>query len=171
MADNAGSSRKGKATEHLIGAMCVLGSGGEMNALTALVDDEGVDLSLKRRDGTRTLDVQVKAGFIDERKKLRDEGILIADVRKETFNPRDDLTMLYVVVNGEEADVKTAWVVPSVELAEKGFTVSTGGKQMVRFQASIKPESKDKWVHRRVNRLGMVKTLLETVRALDDAAP
>jgi len=47
--------------------MCVLATGGELNALTALVDDEGVDLTLKRRTGTRTLDVQTKSRFCDER--------------------------------------------------------------------------------------------------------
>jgi hypothetical protein len=79
MADNAGSTRKGRATEQLIAATCVLASGGELNALTALVDDEGVDLGLKRRNGPRTLNLQVKSGFT-----------FIADVRRETFQPRDD---------------------------------------------------------------------------------
>ena len=46
---NAASARKGRAVEHLVAAICVLASGGELNALTALVDDEGVDLGLKRR--------------------------------------------------------------------------------------------------------------------------
>src|SRR4051812_18880760 len=115
MAENAGSARKGKAVEHLVAAMCVLASGGEMNALTALVDDEGVDLGLKRRDGTRILDLQVKSAFEDERKNLREKGTFIADVRRETFRPRDDLYMLYVVVNGARADLVRAWLVPSEE--------------------------------------------------------
>jgi hypothetical protein len=46
------SARKGKAVEHLIAATCVLATAGELNALTALVDDEGVDIGFKRRDGT-----------------------------------------------------------------------------------------------------------------------
>jgi hypothetical protein len=60
------AARKGKAAEQLIAAVCVLATGTELNALTALVDDEGVDLAFKHRDGTRTLDVQVKARFSDE---------------------------------------------------------------------------------------------------------
>jgi uncharacterized protein GlcG (DUF336 family) len=47
------TARKGKAAEQLIAAVCVLATGTELNALTALVDDEGVDLAFKRRDGTR----------------------------------------------------------------------------------------------------------------------
>ena len=58
MADKKLSTqRKGKATEQLVAAICVLATGGELNALTALVDDEGVDLGFKRRNGTRVLDV------------------------------------------------------------------------------------------------------------------
>jgi hypothetical protein len=43
------SGRKGKAVEHLVASSCVLMSGGELNALTALVDDEGVDIVSHRR--------------------------------------------------------------------------------------------------------------------------
>ena len=49
---NTQSARKGKATEQLIAAICMLATGGELNALTALVDDEGVDLGFKRRNGS-----------------------------------------------------------------------------------------------------------------------
>ncbi|HME03375.1 MAG TPA: hypothetical protein VKG38_10145 [Solirubrobacteraceae bacterium] len=66
LSKNAASARKGRAVEHLVAAICVLATAGELNALTALVDDEGVDLGLKRRNGGRTLDVQVKARFSDE---------------------------------------------------------------------------------------------------------
>src|SRR3954451_9894464 len=91
----SGCMRKGKATEQLIAAVCVLATGGELNALTALVDDEEVDLTFKRRNGTRTLDVQVKARFSDEAgsKALRERGHFMADVHEVTFRPRDDLYM------------------------------------------------------------------------------
>jgi len=46
---HAGSARKGKAVEHLVAASCILASGGELNASTALVDDEGVDIVFHRR--------------------------------------------------------------------------------------------------------------------------
>jgi hypothetical protein len=58
---NASSVRKGKAVEHLVAAVCALVTAGELTALTALVDDEGVDVGFKRRNGPRALDIQVKA--------------------------------------------------------------------------------------------------------------
>jgi len=169
VAENAGAARKGKATELLIAAMCVLASSGELNALTALVDDEGVDLSVKRRNGTRTLDLQVKSAFIDERKSLRERGSFIADVRRETFRPRDDLYMLYVVVDGGRAEVLQAWLVPSRELELRGFEVRPRGRRLLRFAASAKPTARDKWRHRRLERDALVPMLVEVVCGLEGA--
>ena len=141
------SLRKGKATEELIAAVCVLATGGELNALTALVDDEGVDLTLKRRNGTRTHDVQIKSRFCDEKgsQALRQYGYFSADVHAATFRPREDLYMLYVVIDGSRADIDTAWLVPSEVLATDALHVSIHGRHHVRFQASAKPDSDDKW--------------------------
>jgi hypothetical protein len=168
VADSTGSARKGRATEQLIAAMCVLASGGELNALTALVDDEGVDLGLKRRNGTRTLDLQVKSGFVDERRNLRDRGIFIADVGRETFRPRDDLYMLYVVVDGSRAEVIRAWLVPSAILEAQGFEVATKGRRLLRFQASAKPTTDDKWRPYRLERSELVSSLVDVVRNLEE---
>jgi hypothetical protein len=89
-------------------------------------------------------------------------------VRRETFRPRDDLYMLYVVVNGARADVVLAWLVPSRALEAEGFDVRTGGRTMVRFQASAQPASADKWRHRRLGRDELVPALIEVVRNLED---
>jgi hypothetical protein len=164
---NSGSARKGKATEQLIAASVVLASGGELNALTAMVDDEGVDLSLKRRNGLSTLDLQVKSAFVDERKNLREKGTFIADVRRKTFWARDDLFMLYVVVDGSRAELLRAWLVPSAVLESEGFNVRTRGTDCLRFQASAKPASRDKWRRYRLERAELVPALLKLVRRLD----
>jgi hypothetical protein len=163
----AGSARKGKATEQLLAAIIVLASGGEINALTAMVDDEGVDLSLKRRNGTTTLDLQVKSAFMDERKSLRERGSFIADVRLETFRDRDDLFMLYVVIDGSRAELLKAWLVPSTVLASEGFRVRTRGTECVRFQASAKEKSQDKWSGYRLDRDQLAPTLLALIRKMD----
>jgi hypothetical protein len=164
---NNGSARKGKATEQLIAASVVLASGGELNALTAMVDDEGVDLSLKRRNGLNTLDLQVKSGFVDERKSLREKGVFIADVRRNTFQARNDLFMLYAVVDGSKAELLRAWLVPSAILESQGFDVHTRGTDCLRFQASAKPESRDKWRRYRLERSELVPALLKLLRQRD----
>ena len=166
---NAQSARKGKATEQLIAATCVLATGGELNALTALVDDEGVDLGFKRRNGSRTLDVQVKARFADEdgSKALREKGTFSSDVREITFQPRDDLAMLYVAVNGPAAEILWAWLVPSVVLHEEAIRIQVRGETRLRFAASAKPDTNDKWRQYRLTRAELPSGLLAAVAALE----
>lgn len=168
---HASSARKGKAVEHLVAAICVLATRGELNALTALVDDEGVDLGFKRRNGTMTLDVQVKARFTDEdgSRALREKARFSADVREETFRPRADLFMMYLVVSAERAGIEMAWLVPSEVLAEEGITVRPNGKPQVRFVASSKPDSDDKWRRYRLCREELPAALLSVVEALEPA--
>src|SRR4051794_24349154 len=121
----AGSARKGKAVEHLVAASCVLASRGELNAMTALVDDEGVDVTFKRRNGTKTVDVQIKARFSDAdgAKLLREKNQIQADIRMATFRPRRDLLMLFVAAEAATATFGPVWLVPSEEFAQLGLEI------------------------------------------------
>lgn len=144
---DSSSARKGKAVEQLVAATCVLATGGELNALTALVDDEGVDIGFKRRNGTRVLDVQVKARFSDAdgSKALHEQGRFSSDVRLETFKPREDLYILYLAINGPKAEIEWAWLVPSLAFADEAVTVNKPNGQHLRIVASAKEGTDDKW--------------------------
>jgi hypothetical protein len=162
-----GSARKGKAIESLVAASCILATGGELNALTALVDDEGVDITFKRRDGTRTLDVQVKSRFSDDSgsNALRTEDRFVADTRDATFRPRDDLYMLFVAVNAAEVEIGPIWLVPSPDLAELGQRInpkSTGPQ--IRISASAKESSKDKWSSYRMTKAELPQEVLRILK-------
>lgn len=167
---NAGSARKGRATESLVAASCILATGGELNALTGLVDDEGVDITFKRRDGTRTLDVQVKSRFSDGAgsKLLREKGRFVADTRAATFRPRDDLYMLFVAVDAEKAEFGPVWLVPSLDLADKGMEINPKktGKQ-VRFIASAKDASNDKWISYRMSKAELPQAILGQLKEME----
>lgn len=160
------SARKGKATEQLVAASCVLASGSKLNALTGLVDDEGVDITFKRWNGSRTLDVQVKSAFIESRKNLREKGAFVADTRRATFRPRPDLYFLFVVVDGRRAQFGPVWFVPSQVLEEEGFDVTVHGNKSVRFAASAKPTSNDKWSNYRISRDDLAPRILSTLTEL-----
>jgi hypothetical protein len=164
------SSRKGKAVEQLIAAISVLATGGELNALTALVDDEGVDLSFKRRNGTRTLDVQVKARFSDEggSKALRDQESFTALVGDKTFRVRDDLYLLSVAIDGARGAVDMAWLVPSAVLQAEGMSVTINGQRKLKFAASAKEASNDKW---RKYRLGPEERPARLLQVVQDLEP
>lgn len=142
---HADAARKGKAVEHLVAASCILASGGELNASTSLVDDEGVDIVFHRRGRSRTLAVQVKSRFDEEggSSHLHDEGRFIGDVRAVTFQPRDGLYMLFVAVRSKNADYGPVWFVPSHDFKARALKID-GGKTL-RLSGSAKKASSDKW--------------------------
>lgn len=134
------SARKGKAVEQLVAATCVLTSGAQLNVLTAMVDDEGVDLTFKRRDGQSTIDVQVKSRF-SSAKIYRDNKTLRCDVKSSTFAVRPDLFMLFVGVSAETAAIEHVFWVPSDDFAELALRVS----EKLRINASLREVSDDRW--------------------------
>lgn len=138
---------QGIAAESLVASMCVLGSDGELNVATSLVDDEGVDLVFYRSTGGPTLSVQVKSHFYDAPEKIERRGVN-ALLNPRVFSARDDLYLLFLVVDQYEARVQTAWLVPSVE-----FSNRRTGKNL-RFQASADPDSGSPWAHFLVDPLG-----------------
>ncbi|MGN6663750.1 MAG: hypothetical protein ACTHK6_06040 [Solirubrobacterales bacterium] len=153
---HADAGRKGKAVEHLIAALCVLGSNGELNAWTSLVDDEGVDLVLQRRNRPETISLQVKSRLTSG-KGITDRKRFQSQVRAATFRPRDDLYMLFVVADPTTLDLKPLWLVPSRDFIEKA-PVGSSGKH--RFVASIKPDTKDRWADYLVKKERLASRLL-----------
>jgi hypothetical protein len=136
----------GKAAEYLIAAACVLSTRGELNVSMSMVDDEGVDLVFHRRDGVATLAVQVKARMSDSQ-DVQNES-MVAFVRSQTFRKRADLDILFVAIDIERGAVLKAWLVPSADFAEVIGEPDTRGR--LRFVASMKEGSQDRWAHRRV---------------------
>ena len=136
--DEQRGKRRGIAAESLVASMCVLGSDGELNVATSLVDDEGVDLVFYRSAGGPTLSVQVKSHFFDAPGEIERRGAK-ALLNPGTYRPRDDLYLLFLVVDQYAARIQTAWLVPSEEFSE-----SKTGKNL-RFQASPDPDSGSPW--------------------------
>lgn len=158
---HADSGRLGKAVEHLVAASCIIASRARLNVSTSLVDDEGVDLVFHRRGGTATLAVQVKARMSDS-KRVKSGGF-VAFVRRQTFKARADLYMLFVPVDIPNGSFEQVWFVPSTKF-EAGASSSMG---RLRFAASLKPQSKDKWAGYKVARADLHKRILTTLTALD----
>lgn len=157
---HVGSGRKGKAVEHLIAASCILTTGGELNASTSLVDDEGVDIVFHKRGSSRTLAVQVKSRFSDDDGSvhLREKGQFSTEVRLVTFQPRDGLAMLFVAVNAAKADFGPLWFMPSHDFSHHGLRTSN---DKLRFSASVKAASKDKWLKYRLTKHELAPAILQ----------
>jgi hypothetical protein len=73
---------------------------------------------------------------------------LMAFVRAQTFRPRGDLDMLFLGVDVEKGSIVTAWLVPSNVFAAMAGEPSSQGR--LRFSASMKPKSADRWAQYRL---------------------
>jgi hypothetical protein len=162
---HAQSGRKGRAVEHLVAASCVLSSGGDLNASTALVDDEGIDIVFHQRGTPKTLAVQVKSRFIDETgsKLLREQRIFSTDVGEQTFAPRDNLFMLFVVAEAASAEIGPMWFVPRHDFAR---LANRGTPKKLRITASMNELSKDKWSDFRLERQDLAPAILARLNKL-----
>jgi hypothetical protein len=110
------------------------GIAAESFVASILVDDEGVDLVFYRSAGGPTLSVQVKSHFYDSPGMIEKKGMNTV-LNRGTFKARDDLYLLFLVVDQYEARIQTAWLVPSVDFSKSKTGVN------LRFQASPDPSS------------------------------
>ncbi|WP_245567321.1 hypothetical protein [Nocardia vinacea] len=160
---SADSARMGKAAEYLVAAICILATRGQLNVSTTIVDDEGVDLVFHLRDHTATLAVQVKARMSDGSVAAR--GRLQAQIRQATFRPRNDLDLLFILVDIEHGTLSAAWLVPSRDFDRlKGTPTSQG---TLRFSASASVDSHDKWSSYRLTAAELPQRIVERVQSLD----
>jgi len=154
--DEAG--RIGKAVEYAVAAAVVLGTQGKVNAATAMWDDEGVDLTFFTRDSS--VDIQVKSRGI--RSQTVSRGRYVAGVRQATFRVRDDLWMLFCLFDHVEATVGPFWLIRSDEFAQNAPLMNSG---LLRFSASTKPDSRDRWSAYRVDRVSLPARILDILGA------
>lgn len=155
----------GKAVEYLVAAACILSTRGELNVSTSMVDDEGVDLVFHRRDHSATLAVQVKARMSDS-KRVQGEGF-VAFVRSQTFKARPDLDMLFVAVDIERGAVMKAWLVPSLDFAAQ---VKANAQGRLRFVASMKEGTKDRWSPLRLEASELAPAILKRLAELEGSS-
>jgi hypothetical protein len=156
------ASRVGRAAEYLVASSCILASRAELNVSTSMVDDEGVDIVFHRRNGTATLGVQVKSRTLKTKRLQR--GQFMAEVRSQTFRPRDDLYVLFVVLDAENATFGPTWLVPSKIYHKLALRT---GKEKLRISTSLKPKSKSRWRPYRLERGDLAERLLEILDGLE----
>ncbi|GAA2280045.1 hypothetical protein GCM10010415_55770 [Streptomyces atrovirens] len=159
------AAQMGKAAEYLVAATCILATQGELNVSTSQADNAGVDLVFHRRGSSVTLAVQVKSRTSTT--SVVQKGQYLADVRAQTFRPRDDLDMLFVAVDVERMAIMTAWLIPSGVFGE--MVSEPNGKGKYRFAASLKPDSKDRWTPYRLTVAELSQRILTRLSELEKA--
>ena len=127
-----------------------------------MVDDEGVDLVFHRRGGTATLAVQVKSRGSDTSVVRR--GRFEANVRGSVFEVRQNLYMLFVVVDRPTARLGPIWFIPSDEF---DTLASTTGRGMRKISANTGPAASDRWLPYRMDFEALPRAILEVLSGLE----
>lgn len=119
--------------------MVVLATRGAVNASTGMVDDAGVDVTFFNRTGS--IDVQIKGRTLDAKTSM--DSKFVANVRSATFQPREDLSFLFVIANFDSMELGPFWLVPSMEFEKRANVPKQG--EILRITASLKTGTRDKW--------------------------
>lgn len=154
---HADSASKGKAVEHLVAALAVLGSEGELNAWTG-----EVNLVFQLRGQPQTLAVQVKSRF-STAKGLAERAQFQTQVRSATLEPRTDLYMLFVVADPKRLEIGPLWLVPSEDFAKLARLDSRGRH---KFATSAKEGGGGMWAPYVVEKEDLPGRLIEAVANL-----
>ena len=92
-------------------------------------------------------------------------GSMVAFVRSQTFRKRADLDILFAAIDIEQGAVLKAWLIPSAEFAEVVGKPDARGR--LRFVASMKDGSQDRWANRRLNASQLAPAILGRIRDLE----
>jgi hypothetical protein len=158
------ASRKGKAAELMVAALCIVASGFELNVSSSFVDDEGVDLVVHRRGRPATLALQVKSRFTGA--GTARAGQFTNEVRGQTFAAREDFYLLFLVVDQRRAELELCWLVPSTVFGER---IRPDGHNRLRFSASMSDETVDRWREFRISSAELPARLLSILSRLESS--
>ncbi len=149
-------SQKGKVVETLIAAHLILGSEGDLNVSVPLVDDDGVDLVLNLKGKPKHMLLQVKSRFT-----LSKKSAYRSHVRRASFNPRDDLYLLFAFFDTDKSELgEHLWLIPSLTF-EKLTGSQSKTRKFVVFSSTFK--SKDMWAPYRMSKADLPENIIDVL--------
>ncbi|MDO7886266.1 hypothetical protein [Hymenobacter cheonanensis] len=151
------SKQKGTITENRVSEIITLSSKGRLTCYTPNSDDDGIDLIVNPKLEYRPLFLQIKSRFI-----LQKSGQFIQDVGENIFRANESFYILFVYFNQESLEVEKLWLVPSIEFKEKAVYLK--GTRTLRFAASPKMTSGDKWAKFSIEKTELGNELLRLMQ-------
>lgn len=105
-------SQKGLLVENYISNSIMLQGRGNIVVAKPIIDEDGVDLILYRKDNLKTLFCQVKSRFSLNKNNCQFQ------IRKNTFRTDDKIICIFVYFLEEVNRIKYIWCVPSKYVSE-----------------------------------------------------
>ncbi len=137
-------------------------AGGQITVFKPKSVIKGVDLIVKKRGvyPEKGLHLQVKG-----RRSLDDNRMFIKDIQEKDFTPEGNLYLIFAYFDIVEQKLDDdIWLVPSLEIRDLAEHVTIeGGPQVLRFEAPVGFQKRNKYTKFLINKKDLAKVLLRIV--------
>jgi len=157
MIKGVSSKQKGNILEKRFIELVSLGTNGQISCYTPDSDDDGIDVIINLKSHFKPLFIQVKSRF-----KTNTNGMYSQDIGTNTFKENANFYICFFLYNAEDYEIEKIWLVPSIEFKNKAIELNPEKyAQKLRFAASPKDTSRDRWREYRIEKKELGTRLLE----------
>lgn len=135
------ASQKGLLLENYISNSIMLQGKGNIVVSKPIIDEDGVDLILYRKDDLKTILCQVKSRFTVNKNNCQ------FHIRKNTFRTDDHFIFLCIYFSEKTNRIKYLWCVPSKYVLENR---DNENNDKLTIAPSVLENSSDKWSKYRI---------------------
>ncbi len=135
------SSQKGLLIENYISNSIMLQGKGNIVVSKPIIDEDGVDLILYRKDDLKILFCQVKGRFSVNKRSCQFQ------IRKNTFRIDDKIICIFVYFLEDRNSIKYIWCVPSKYVSENRDNETD---KLFVVAPSVLENTSDKWSKYRI---------------------
>ena len=147
------SGQLGTAAEILVACQLMIASGGRLASYVPLVDADGIDVMIHDKVTHRAIGLQIKSWTFQG--AARPQTVQF-DIRTSTWRDDPALYLLAVAIDGENARLESAWLLPSGDV----HTVARQGRQKMSLAPNHRATSKDRYSAFRMHHMAEVAEAL-----------
>ncbi len=156
---NLSSKQKGNILEARLIELIYLGSNGKLQCFVPDSDEDGIDLVVNLKGSFNPIFLQVKSRF------NLNNGQFLQDIGTNTFNSNKKFYIVFFYYNEEKYEIENIWLVPSKVFLKKSVELNPKNyKQKLRFTASPKDDSIDKWSKYKISKNDLAKKIEKLIK-------
>lgn len=154
-------TQRGTAGEQLFAACVTLSSAGDLELFKPLTDDDHTDVTAGRRGRVPVLAIQVKTAL-----SLTRQGFAVARMTFPDGKPRKHPAFVYTIVYVVEANIESAWIVPSADFNRLTYRGAGRRGKGIELEFMASPTRQDKWSSFRCGRMDLGPKLIAVTDSL-----
>ena len=155
------SKQKGNILEFRLIELIYLGASGRLSCFIPDSDDDGIDAIVNLKGSFTPIFLQVKSRY------NLNNGQFLQDIGTNTFRVDKRFYIVFFYYNIQKYEIENIWLIPSKDFKEKSVEINPKDyKQKLRFTASPKEGSNDKWSEYKVKKSELAKRIESLIKDL-----